>query len=524
MSRLRRAFRWASGVEPLDLVFVMSSVYALRALLSSALLPLGAFDEGLLFANAQMMADGRFPYRDFYSNYPPGIFQIVRMVMAFSASPIVAMRCIAFFVHLATAVCCAVLVGHARRRAFCFATFSCVAILQADTGLTPFAYTFAVLMFLCVLLCWPRAPEDQLRTIFIGLVCGCLSYLRHDVFLYIFLPLSALEAASWLIWKRSLLLYSARQVMLFVGCTAVTVLVWWIPVFARAGIYHVTHDLYLDMGVVMAARVLPMPDLFAPMAVPALSLELPGFLADSTRFGLVLGFAGVAVAIIASARQLLRNGCPTLRTRLMLVAAAAALATLPQALGRTDYYHVAFGVPLVVVACFPVVPARVAQLISLLAIIPLFTQPRALAGVASMQAIWQAKDAMLIDRDKRALADFIVAQTQPGEPIFSGCRSHRRAMMSVLDIHYIAHRPGATRYMQFDPGLVTSAEKQSEMIADLERTRPRLVLRLLGCSWDEPNASMQEGASLLDEYLQVAYVPDQRMGMFEIWKRSEARK
>jgi hypothetical protein len=176
------------------------------------------------------------------------------------------------------------------------------------------------------------------------------------------------------------------------------------------------------------------------------------------------------------------------------------------------------------VACFRTINLRVAQVIALLAIIPLFTAPRTLAGVAGLQAIWNASDAQLIDKDKRFLADYVVSHTQPGEPIFSGCRSHRRAMMSVLDIHYIAHRPGATRYMQFDPGLVTTAEKQSEMIADLERTKPRLVLRLLGCTWEEANASVQQGASLLDEYLQVAYVPERTLGMFEIWKRSDAKK
>src|SRR4030095_2278960 len=36
--------------------------------------PLSAYDEGILLTNTMLVMMGQVPYRDFYSNYPPGIY------------------------------------------------------------------------------------------------------------------------------------------------------------------------------------------------------------------------------------------------------------------------------------------------------------------------------------------------------------------------------------------------------------------------------------------------------------------
>jgi len=73
------------------------------------------------------------------------------------------------------------------------------------------------------------------------------------------------------------------------------------------------------------------------------------------------------------------------------------------------------------------------------------------------------------------------------------------------------------------PGLVTTVSGQREMIADLERTRPSLLLRYSGCTWDEPNGSMRDGATLLDDYLSATYAPAQVVGSFQAWRRKIGR-
>jgi hypothetical protein len=498
----------------------MSSFVALRILLSYAPDPLGPFDEALLFVNAQLMQDGRVPYRDFYSNYPPGIFQIVRLALDWASSPIWTMRCVAFVVQVVSAALAALLVGRAQHKRWSLATFSLIVVLRTDLGLPPLAYAQAVLLVLVMILCWPRLYRDVRRTVLCALLFGFLSYLRHDLFIYMSLPLVALELLWWLRFRHSLLFFTARQLQIFVGVVAAVVIALWSPVFVQAGLSRVAHDLYLDqVGAVMASRTKPLPDFFAQRYVPGLSLTLPAFLAEATSFGLVLAFAAVAAALLTTAYQLVRTRWPTQRTRLLVLCSVAGLATLPQALGRTDYWHVAFVVPLVATAGFRVLGARTTQTVSLFAIVLLFATPRPLIGLDALKRFFQATDANLVTDERRYLTNFIVERVPPGEAIFMACQQHRRVIMSVLDLHYLAHRPNATRYMQYDPGLVTTAEKQLEMIADLERTRPRLVFRYLLCSWDEPNASIIEGSSLLDEYLDQTFVRERRLSQFDIWRR-----
>jgi hypothetical protein len=73
--------------------------------------------------------------------------------------------------------------------------------------------------------------------------------------------------------------------------------------------------------------------------------------------------------------------------------------------------------------------------------------------------------------------------------------------------------------MQLDPGLATGTDGQHAMIADLERNRPRLVLRATHCWWYEENLSRQPGSPLLDKYLAIHYVRKQMLGSFSVWVR-----
>ena len=75
------------------------------------------------------------------------------------------------------------------------------------------------------------------------------------------------------------------------------------------------------------------------------------------------------------------------------------------------------------------------------------------------------------------------------------------------------------RYLQFDPGQVTREEIQREMIAQLEASRPRVAVLLEGGYNPEPNQSLIEGASLLDEYIQSHYRPVAAAGVYRMLLR-----
>jgi hypothetical protein len=516
--------RFRSTLQPVDLVLLLGSFVAIRALLSHGLEPLGAFDEGLLFANAQLMQDGRVPYRDFYTNYPPGIFQLVRAVLAWSNSPIWTMRWATFAAHLATAWCVGLLAGRSRARNWSLAASLCVLVLQADIGLVAYAYTYAVLLVLVIVLLWPATGCQTVRTVVCALLFGALSYLRHDMFLYMTLTLSLVEAAWWVCYRRSLLFAAARQLKLFSVFVTATALCLWLPIIARAGFYRVTHDLYFDMRDVMAARVLPIPPMFVMGTIPALSLQVPAILVDATRFALALSAVCIPAATFAVWKRLRASGWVSAQARIAVLCIACALATLPQAFGRTDYHHVAFGVPLVLVAGFRALGANTARVLSLFSLLLLFAAPKPLISGDDFVRFWRTDDASFVSSERKILVDYILRETKADDALFIGCTAHRRAIMSVIDLHYLAHRSNATRYVQFDPGLVTKPDKQHEMIADLERSQPPVILRYAFCSWDEPNDSRLEGAGLLDDYLEQEYRRDRRVSSFDVWRRVSTRR
>src|SRR6188768_240904 len=97
-------FKRLRRVNAFTLAALGCCVLAIRMLLSRASHPLNGYDEALLFLNAQMMADGRVIYRDFYSNYPPAMFQLVRAIAALGLPTIWTMRSLTILVHVGTAL------------------------------------------------------------------------------------------------------------------------------------------------------------------------------------------------------------------------------------------------------------------------------------------------------------------------------------------------------------------------------------------------------------------------------------
>jgi len=89
-------------------------------------------------------------------------------------------------------------------------------------------------------------------------------------------------------------------------------------------------------------------------------------------------------------------------------------------------------------------------------------------------------------------------------------------MGNDLDLYFLADRTGATRYMQFDPNVVTRADVQQAMIDELERTRPKAGILTALEVWYEPNRSSELGSSLLDDYLHAHYRVARTIGTYRL--------
>jgi hypothetical protein len=124
--------------------------------------------------------------------------------------------------------------------------------------------------------------------------------------------------------------------------------------------------------------------------------------------------------------------------------------------------------------------------------------------------------------DARALRRLIATVrrlTRPGQPIFVA--NPRFDLVRVGDplLYIILDRPNPTRYDVMQPGLVTTASVQREIIGSLRRSRTRLVVR-----WLDPTASAREhdgagrssGVHLLDRYLATHFRRYATYGYYEV--------
>jgi hypothetical protein len=116
-----------------------------------------------------------------------------------------------------------------------------------------------------------------------------------------------------------------------------------------------------------------------------------------------------------------------------------------------------------------------------------------------------------------ALVRFVRARIPSGQPVFVA--NPRFDLVNVGDplLYVLLQRPNPTRYDVMQPGVVTSAPVQREMMRSLERTRPRLVVRWLSPVADEvqpDGAGHSSGVHLLDRYLAARYQPVQRFGEY----------
>ncbi len=124
--------------------------------------------------------------------------------------------------------------------------------------------------------------------------------------------------------------------------------------------------------------------------------------------------------------------------------------------------------------------------------------------------------------DARALGQLgraVRRRVGPGEPVFVA--NPRFDLVRVGDplLYVLLERPNPTRYDVMQPGVVTSAPVQRELVRSLERARPRVVVRWLDptAARREPNgAGRSSGVRVLDRWLAREYRQLERYGVYAV--------
>jgi hypothetical protein len=121
-----------------------------------------------------------------------------------------------------------------------------------------------------------------------------------------------------------------------------------------------------------------------------------------------------------------------------------------------------------------------------------------------------------IGKDIADSVRYVQTITTPEDYLFVGTGRHDKIFVNNIIFYFLAKRRPATKWHHFDPGLQTSAAIQREMIAELEATRPPVIVLDRGFdSIQEPNGSAQSSQIvLLDEYLHAKYREQRAFGEF----------
>lgn len=523
------------------LLFFAVAGASFAALFLAMDLRIGVYDEGLVLTAAMRELAGQIPHRDFYFAYGPAQSYLLALLFRLFEPSVLAARLLdLFFKSLVIASFHAILARLVRPRLAATAT---ALLFLLVFGLSMPGSAAVPVCLAALWATWLLVPAFaarlRLREAFAaGLLAGFAALFRYDLGV-------ALAAALLLILLSAATLTRARprQFVPAAGVGLLGFLALALPAAAaylsrapfadfrfdvfdypahlfRAGrnlpfpIPHLkTLDdlaIYVPFAAILLAgsallphpasagprrlRELPTPRMAALLAFTLVAV--PFTLKGTVRVSPVQMFPALVPALLILAVLLeLRAGlAPALRRGLALAVAALCLSTLWLDLHRLKDLHSAHSSAFHALL-YPSPPSNRGPLQVGLAFDP---------GNSHRQAI-----------------DFVVANTQPRDPLYVGVTHHDRIFANDNLTYFAAGRLPATKWSEFDPGLQNQAVIQQQMIADLERNPPPYLL--LDAEFDEvrePNASsVSSGVLLLDRYLAAHYVRVRTWDEVSAWQR-----
>jgi hypothetical protein len=126
-----------------------------------------------------------------------------------------------------------------------------------------------------------------------------------------------------------------------------------------------------------------------------------------------------------------------------------------------------------------------------------------------------------INPQQLAAIQYLQQHTADNEAIFVGNDRHDKLVGENMLFYFLSKTAPVTKWYHFDPGVQTTLEIQSEMVAELQTRRPRYVV--LSSDWDnaeEPNDSAHSsGVTVLDQYLRTNYREVAAFGQTTILER-----
>ena len=484
----------------------------------------GVYDEGLALLGADRVLGGDVPYRDFFTLYAPGgFYAMAGLFSVFGEFAIVERLFDAVVKALAVGASFLLLLTFGRVALAWLGSLLVLALLihLRNYGVVLFpAVAFALLGVLAL----HRATTRQSGALALaaGLAVAVSTMFRHDVGAYTLLACAVFladphggrrMAAADGRWTAGRLFFVAY------ACAVLPLLLWLVAVVPWRDLQRNLID--IPLFVYPRVRELPFPDP-AEALRKAVSMRSLGPLAPLSVF------LPLAVALWCLVREA-RAG--RLRLRRVEVSPAESLFRFLAVLNI-----VYFAKGLVRVSGVQMGASLLVSILLVTAGVAMASHRRWDKGFAALgtggacaalllaflSGQWTADAGALcrdrsvprliclrLDNDQTAVARYLLDHGGAGQRVFFGLGRHDKIFISDQALAFAVSARPVTYWHDLHPGVQTTAEVQSEMIAELRaRGLDHVVLNRRWDSRAEPNDSARsDGVTLLDDYLRANFHP-----------------
>ena len=296
-----------------DAVGAACLVMALYKIIQGTRMTLNYYDEGILLSHTQTLRWGGWPYRDFYTQYPPGIYFLLRGLWRIFGTHVLVGRFLSETLRVGIAAMCGLVGGRLALRRFALLPAGLVALWLGEMWTIPWAWLVAMLCALGSTIALARAAKRLApdRLIVVGLLLGGTLSFRHDLLIYYACGLAPL-AAVWIYQRRMPARDAARAAGWVAAGAALPLLIFWVPTLLHAPWRTIYKDIYADqVRFVLPARKHPLPPMIDPIVIAHLPWRMPSFLATFDAMTFAIVFGGPVLGALAFLRARRGAGHPT---------------------------------------------------------------------------------------------------------------------------------------------------------------------------------------------------------------------
>ena len=509
------------------------------------------YDEGLILFGAVRILSGDVPYRDFYANYGLAQFYIVAALFKIFGVSVIVERSWDLLIRSSTVLMIYMIISYAwSRKTALFTAFAAVIWL---TGFGVYGYPVFPCLFFSLLSLYFALPvfrrwQEIKFSLASGACIGVVLLFRYDI--------GILAAAGGLLTfgcfyftqeddaRLKMKTFLRSMVTYVCGIVLVSVPVL-LLLLSKVSLHEILRNLvYLQASTYVHFRSLPFPSLAdVGEAPPLLTVYLP-----------ILGVLMGAIMIFLSRRQKLgtdtedRQEGILRRQWILIQLCVLSVLFFLKGFIRVDMIHMSLSiVPAVMLLCVIVeqwrqIRYRTAMVLLWLAFACfMFVSliPIGLAGIRFANNVAWAKSnisapdgvgscnlrcgmermrCFTLNQNWYDAINYIQQRTKKNEYIYVGTKRHDKIVQNDILFYFAACRLSATKWHQFDPGIQTTKDIQSEIISELRIRHPRYIM--LNSEWDnvhEPNESaLSSGVTLLDDFLKANYRVVATFGSMEI--------